>query len=521
MNRSRRVALVGLALALSLAVSGCSFGDTVDASEVSVAVEEPVVLRIGHTSSMTSDPLTVQPLDAASVVLADALTDSLTELAPDGIVQPALASSWESADGVTWRFALAERRWPDGQPITSADVVASLTRVLSSASSSLHGARLATVIADGGVAADGDRAVLITARGPDHEVPAVLAAVPYGVLRAADLQAAGALGGGMGGEGSEGSPAGGVPALDLLGTGLSTSGPFTVGVVTREAPIVSLKRSSFPDDRAETPMVAGTATSPTTLEFVRYSSTAMVLDAFERGEIDLAELDAEATPSNGAPVVEVEGAVIYAAVGSQRSLADAAVRSGVVAAVAGHASWSPDDIVPGEFVACADCAAEGTAGASGGSVHLVVGPGTRLGRTGTVLAERLGAAGVTVDRTDLTRETMAAALDGTADVTVFVVPGLVTSIDVVLGSLFGAAGKENLSGFTSPDFDAALAAARAVPEAAARYDAYSALLRRLAEETPGIPLESVSTRWAVGERVSGVVPWAGHLFTHDVVSVTP
>lgn len=60
-------------------------------------------------------------------VARGAMFETLTEIGPDGVMRPALATEWNSsADARRWRFGLRAARFADGKAMTAADVVASL-----------------------------------------------------------------------------------------------------------------------------------------------------------------------------------------------------------------------------------------------------------------------------------------------------------------------------------------------------------------------------------------------------------
>lgn len=71
------------------------------------------VERIGVTGRYTADDL---PAD-----IAEQISDGLTKLSKDGVVEPDLASSWETSDkGKTWVFHLKDNiYWQDGKKVTS------------------------------------------------------------------------------------------------------------------------------------------------------------------------------------------------------------------------------------------------------------------------------------------------------------------------------------------------------------------------------------------------------------------
>ena len=81
------------------------------------------------------EPLTLDPhrynLNLEEKILAD-LFEGLTAQDADGRVVPGAAKRWNvSEDGLTWTFHLREdARWSDGAPVTAADFVFSLRRLL-------------------------------------------------------------------------------------------------------------------------------------------------------------------------------------------------------------------------------------------------------------------------------------------------------------------------------------------------------------------------------------------------------
>lgn len=86
-------------------------------------------LRIGCGDSATTDSLNPYAAGNASIhVLYGQFFDSLTEIAPDNTVAPAVAESWEVEPGaVVWRFKLRKGvEFHNGKSVTAEDVVASI-----------------------------------------------------------------------------------------------------------------------------------------------------------------------------------------------------------------------------------------------------------------------------------------------------------------------------------------------------------------------------------------------------------
>ena len=110
-----RAALVVAAVAL---LGGCGGGD---------ASEPATALRV--------DLVTVPGSGDLERTIAAATQVGLVGFDGTGAVVPALASSWRIAgDGRSVIFRLRPRAWPDGKPVTAADVVAAFRRIAASGS---------------------------------------------------------------------------------------------------------------------------------------------------------------------------------------------------------------------------------------------------------------------------------------------------------------------------------------------------------------------------------------------------
>ena len=106
-------------------------------------------------------------------LLGEMLYSGLTRLGPDMSAQPDLAESWAANDDVTeWRFTLRENaRFHDGRPVTAADAVASLKKVLDKETGS-PGRRNLGPIAD--VTAYSEREVVVKMALPYGDLPVAL-----------------------------------------------------------------------------------------------------------------------------------------------------------------------------------------------------------------------------------------------------------------------------------------------------------------------------------------------------------
>lgn len=94
-----------------------------------------------------------------------AVFDQLTEIAPDGLLRPELATGWQSAsDARTWHFDLRpDVAFHDGTPMTADDVVASLL------ATGINGADVGTITAQGSLQ------VKLELTSPNPHLPYLLA----------------------------------------------------------------------------------------------------------------------------------------------------------------------------------------------------------------------------------------------------------------------------------------------------------------------------------------------------------
>lgn len=90
---------------------------TVRAADLTYAISAPVTAVDPHYQNAT-------PNNAA----LSNIYEALTMIAPNGMIEPALAKSWKLIDDVTWEFDLVETTFHDGTPFTAADVEYSLKR---------------------------------------------------------------------------------------------------------------------------------------------------------------------------------------------------------------------------------------------------------------------------------------------------------------------------------------------------------------------------------------------------------
>ena len=105
------------------------------------------IIRIAYqTPAATLDPIAMQDLGAYGLTAQS--FEFLATLGDDGELAPGLAESWEpNEDGTVWTFTLRQGvKWQDGSDFTSADVAATMDRLVVAANAGLAG-----VIAEGAV----------------------------------------------------------------------------------------------------------------------------------------------------------------------------------------------------------------------------------------------------------------------------------------------------------------------------------------------------------------------------------
>ena len=121
MIHNRHLAII--LIPLTLALAACGNANAPDPART---------LQIGNFA----EPGTLDPnkLDGAwEGRIADGLFMGLTTNLANGDIAPGMATSWTtSPDGLTWTFKLRDAQWSDGTPVSAADFVSGMQRLMTS-----------------------------------------------------------------------------------------------------------------------------------------------------------------------------------------------------------------------------------------------------------------------------------------------------------------------------------------------------------------------------------------------------
>lgn len=243
------------------------------ATEEAQQVEESEeVLQVGiGAEPRNMDLLTAE--DGQRDLFQFSVYESLTFRSSDDLkIEPLLAESWE-ADGTTWTFHLREGvKFHNGDTLTSADVVASIQRMLNP-DSELAGSRAAGIIEVNKI---DDTTVEIVTETPDPTVPAKVALIGIAPAELADLSS------------------------DRLSSEMVGTGPYQFVTWNRGEEIILEAFADYLGDQPEIDRVV--------LKFLPEASTRLA--AIRAGEIDLAlnmptEFEAQAPQVITAPSPDV------------------------------------------------------------------------------------------------------------------------------------------------------------------------------------------------------------------------
>jgi peptide/nickel transport system substrate-binding protein len=261
------------ALAVLVVMAGCTPPSDTETDEEptgSPTVTTGGTLMIGRTGDIDKlDPhlaTAFQTIDALELVY-----DTLFELDPELNVQPGLATGWEySPEGTELTITLREGvTFHDGDPFTSADVVASLERILDESTGAVGRSFLLSIEE---ISAPDDLTVVLGLSVADATLPGALTRVPTAMMSDAAIEA-------------------GTVATEPNGTG-----PFSFGEWIQGQ---SVELDAFADYWEEGPFVDG-------ISIRVLPEETSLLAALQAGEIHLAVMTDPAVVEQAASPLVVE-----------------------------------------------------------------------------------------------------------------------------------------------------------------------------------------------------------------------
>ncbi|MFZ4718307.1 MAG: ABC transporter substrate-binding protein [Ilumatobacteraceae bacterium] len=215
---------------------------------------------VPSAASATLDPVLVN--DGAGLTLISQVGQYLTLSQGDLTLAPSLATEWTPNDDASeWTFTLNPKAtFSDGSPVTAADVVATMERLVNPDNKSNSLSAFATgKLSPGGTTAKDDATVVFKLNGPMGNFPYIVSSDNYNaiILPASVTDTTNF-------------------AADVIAGKIATSGPWTIKSFDATSGIVYVPN----------PKYWGDALSLEGLEYVFYSDTAASVAAFQSGEVD-------------------------------------------------------------------------------------------------------------------------------------------------------------------------------------------------------------------------------------------
>lgn len=493
-------------------VAACTGDDAGPAPTSEPGAPEASSLLVGLGGPVLVDPAAANPGSPSELMVADLLHDGLTALGEDGTIVPALAAEWELDEaGTTWRFVLVDdATFSDGSPLTSEDVVASVTRVAASGPSSLAGLRLEPLVGyDELVAGDAEElagvraldptTVEIETAGPFGTLPAVLAAPEMGIVSTEAIDGA-----------------------DAAAPDLPLSGSWEVAEVADDAVTLAPR----PDRTLELPGI----------ELRTFEDDGAAYDAFDGGELDWAPVPGDrhddAVDAHGDDAFAPFHAEVFlglrvsgplAAAPLRRAVAAAVDREGIAESIYADVADPLSSIVPagvpghdpgacGDATWCSydpDAAREilddAFADEDVPTVAIDFDDTERQRAVAEAVASDLEAVGIPSELRPHDRgEYRSFVASGDQGLFSLGWIGGYASPDAYLAPLFASSADDNLTGTANPELDLALVAARATGDPEAAAEAWASVERRALVAAVVVPIAQFRTQVVVSDRVEGL-----------------
>lgn len=514
-------------MAVALVATACRSDKSPDAVR-RAKPQAPVagVLRVGLERPDSLDP--AQAGSPEALLVAEQLFDGLTSYDPATLaVVPSIATQWQaSADQKTWDFALRpDAKFANGRAVTADDVRYTLERIARKGSSSPAAGQIDQIKGyrdfhfDGkvdklaGITATAPNMVRITLDQPLSTLPAILGHPSFGIVAKEAVEAP--------------SPA---FAAEPVG-----SGPFMF--------------ASRTDDTLRLVPAPGSKTSLKALEFDWQRDNASSYAAFTAGSLDWTRVPADraeevAERSGRAGFGPYVGELFFGFNLKNPKYADLRFREAIVRAIDRNAIVRV--IYGGAAGTASGVVAEGVPGHQAD-------PCARCGhdpeRSKALVAEAFGTTPVPEVQIDFdddpTQRSVAEAIR--ANLTSVGIPaalrphpygdylkfvtagnqelfrlgwiGFHPSPDAFLTPLFQTGLPDNLTGFSSPEVDRALKAARAEGDEARRHELYGQAEKAILDQLPVVPMVQLQFHTAVSARVEGLVMSAFGTFDASTVRV--
>ena len=506
-GRARRALLV--ALTAIVLVTACT-GDDDRASPASTTTGEPSgggTMRLGVGGDLVVDPVAASLASPGELMVLDLLHDGLTRLDAAGVAQPALATDWMANDARTaFRFQLdPDRTFASGDPVTPEDVIASLERVMAAGDTSLTALSLEAV--------EGFRAFVVG----DAEHVSGLTALPGGIVRVGLA-----------------TPLSVLPEV-LSNPMLSVVDADTIEADDLEAVDLSGSWSPVPtdDDTVRVERQEDTGAHLAAVELHAFSDDDAAYGAFERGEVDWAEVPSarydDAVDGYGDDAFAPFHAELYFGMNvSSQNLGNAAFRQAIALAIDRDAitdtvyadladplaSVVPAGVVGHDPDRCGPCAHDpGTAAdivsfifpdGDVPTVRIDFDESTPQDGMAELIAGDLEEVGIPTELRPLPLDDYKRfVVSGDQELFSFGWIGAYGSPDAYLAPLFGSAANDNLTDFRSELVDGLLDRARAGADASENAERWTVAEARILEAWVIVPVAQFRTQVVVAQRVEG------------------
>ena len=471
-------------------------------------------LRLGITALTSLDP--AQSRTVEQILVADQLFDGLTAYHPKTLAPvPSVAERWDaSEDQKQWDFYLRPGAiFTNGRPITAADVKYSLERIARKGSGSPAADQLdlvagysAFAVAGSateltGVTAPTDQQVHITLDQPQAELPAILGSPLFGIVPKESVEA----------------PS---PAFAEAPVG---SGPFRY--TSRQGDVITLVRS--PGSRAYVDRV----------QLVSYPDVPAAYKAFTQGALDWTRVQPEevarASERYGKDAFRPYMAELFYGFNLKnpkfqdlrfrRAIVHAIDRASILRAIYGNTALPLDGVtvagVPGyQKSACGEgcehdvakakalMAELAAAGVNPGQIQLDFDQDTTQEAIAKAIQANLRAVGIDAAlRPKPLKEYQDFAVSGQQEFFRLGWIAAYPSADAFIAPLFVTNASSNLTGFTVPEVDQAVAAARAAASASVRTEQYRKAEKLLMGQLPVVPIAQFQVSAVTSSKVRGLV----------------